>query len=218
MNLSTARSTLRAKEIGIRKVSGAQRKEIIFQFLSESVIMAWIAMILASVLTIILIPFLNKVSGQQLQLSILLSPVIIILLLLVPFFVGIISGIYPALFMSSFKPVAVLKGFLKVGGGMQLRKVLVIVQFAISIILIICTAIVFRQMRYMETKSLGFDREQILTVPYVNDFVMKYDAFRNDLLMNSSIKTTTRSSRIPTGRLLDEMGASMSSGDIPGAS
>ncbi|HEU0063958.1 MAG TPA: FtsX-like permease family protein, partial [Flavisolibacter sp.] len=213
MNLSTARSILRAKEIGIRKVSGAQRKEIIFQFLSESVILAWIAMITASVFTIILIPFLNKVSGQQLQLSILLSPLLIILLLLVPFFVGVISGIYPALFMSSFKPVTVLKGFLKVAGGLQLRKVLVIVQFAISIILIICTGIVFRQMRYMETKSLGFNREQIITVPYVNDFVMKYDAFRNDLLMNSSIKTTTRSSRIPTGRLLDEMGASIASGD-----
>jgi putative ABC transport system permease protein len=213
MNLSTARSTLRAKEIGIRKVSGAQRNEIIFQFLSESVILAWIAMILASVVTIILMPFLNKISGQHLQLSILLSPVVILLLLLVPFFVGIISGIYPALFMSSFKPVTVLKGFLKVGGGLQLRKVLVIVQFAISIILIICTGIVFRQMKYMQTKSLGFDREQIITVPYVNDFAMKYDAFRNDLLMNSSIKNTTRSSRIPTGRLLDEMGASIESGD-----
>jgi putative ABC transport system permease protein len=213
MNLSTARSTLRAKEIGIRKVAGAHRNEIIFQFLNESVLMSWISMIISFGLCYLLMPYMDKVSGENLRTSILFKPWIILLLFFIPFIVGILSGIYPALFMSSFKPVKVLKGFLKTSGGMTLRKVLVVVQFAISIILIICTGIVFRQMRYMQTKSLGFDKEHIVTLPFASELGEKYDAFRSDLLMNSSIKDMARSSRIPTGRLLDETGVRMSSGD-----
>ena len=213
MNLSTARSTLRAKEIGIRKVSGAQRNEIIFQFLSESVLLSWIAMILALILTLVFLPYLNQLSGEQLDISVLFSPVILIGLFLLPFVVGILSGIYPALFMSSFKPITVLKGLFKSGGGLGLRKVLVVMQFAISIILIICTGIVFRQMRYMQTKSLGFDKEQIVTMAYAPELNDKYNTFRSELLQSSYVKDITRSSRIPTGRLLDEMGAKISSGD-----
>jgi putative ABC transport system permease protein len=214
MNLSTARSTLRAREIGIRKAVGAQRKEVIAQFLSESVLVAWIAMLFAFLLTWLLFPLLNKVSGQQLDISILLKWQIIIPILVVPFVVGIVSGIYPALFMSSFQPVKVLKGLMKVGGGnISFRKVLVTLQFAISIILIISTAIVFTQMRYMQTKSLGFDREHIITIPYETQLNDRYDAFRTELLSNSNIKNAGRSSRIPTGRLLDAMGARMISGD-----
>jgi putative ABC transport system permease protein len=116
--------------------------------------------------------------------------------------------------MSSFQPVKVLKGFLKTGGAnISFRKVLVTFQFAISIILIICTAIVFSQMKYMQNKALGFDKEQIITVPYVTALNDKYDAFRNELLANSNIKNLGRSSRIPTGRLLDAQGASMRGGD-----
>ena len=214
MNLSTARSTLRAREIGIRKVAGAQRSEIITQFLSESVLVSWIAMLLAFGLTMGVLPWLNKISGQQLDISILLKWQIIVPVLIVPFLVGIISGIYPALFMSSFQPVKVLKGLLKIGGGnISFRKILVTMQFAISIILIICTAIVFNQMRYMQNKSLGFDKEHIVTLPYPNELNDKYDAFRTELLSNSNIKNAGRSSRIPTGRLLDAMGAKISSGD-----
>lgn len=214
MNLSTARSTLRAREIGIRKVSGAQRSEIIIQFLSESVLISWIAMLFAFGLTWLLLPWLNILTGQQLSINILLKWQIIIPVVIVPFLVGVISGIYPALFMSSFQPVKVLKGLLKVGGGnISFRKVLVTMQFAISIILIICTAIVFSQMRYMQNISLGFDREHIVTVPYTPDLSDKYEAFRTELLSNSNIKNAGRSSRIPTGRLLDEMGTRVSSGD-----
>ncbi len=214
MNLSTARSTLRAREIGIRKVAGAQRSEIIIQFLSESVLVSWLAMILAFGLTALILPFLNKISGQQLELGILLHWQIIMPILIVPFVVGLISGIYPALFMSSFKPVKVLKGFLKTGGGnISFRKVLVTAQFAISIILIICTAIVFNQMRYMQTKALGFNKDNIVNIPYGNEMVEKFDAFRAELLSNSNIKNAGRSSRIPTGRLLDAMGSSVASAD-----
>jgi putative ABC transport system permease protein len=213
MNLSTARSTLRAKEIGIRKVVGAERKEIILQFLSESVLVSWISMIAALGLTWLAMPWLNKISGQELGMKMLLSWKIILPMLLIPFVVGIVSGIYPALFMSSFQPVKVLKGFLRIGGGISFRKVLVSLQFAISIILIIATGVVFWQMRYMQNKILGFDKEHIVTLPYATALNDNYTAFRNELLSNSNIKNVGRSSRIPTGRLLDAMGARIKSGD-----
>ncbi len=214
MNLSTARSTLRAREIGIRKVVGAQRKEIMLQFLSESVLVSWLAMLFAFGITWMVIPWLNKLSGQQLSIETLLKWQLIVPILIIPFLVGIISGLYPAIFMSSFQPVKTLKGFLRIGGSnISFRKTLVTLQFAISIILIICTAIVFSQMRYMQTKSLGFDKEHIVTLPYASELNDRYDAFRTDLMSNSFIRNVGRSSRIPTGRLLDAMGARMVSGD-----
>jgi putative ABC transport system permease protein len=213
MNLSTARSTLRAREIGIRKVVGAEKKEIIFQFLSESVLVSWLSMFAAFGLTWIAIPWLSKISGQDLNVGTILNWKIILPLLLIPFVIGFISGIYPALFMSSFHPIRVLRGILRIGGGISFRKALVAFQFGISIILIIATGIVFWQMRYMQNKSLGYDKEKILTLPYATALTENYDAFRNELLANSSIKNVGRSSRIPTGRLLDNMGARMKSGD-----
>jgi putative ABC transport system permease protein len=214
MNLSTARSALRAKEIGIRKVIGARKKELIFQFLSESVLISWAAILIAFVLLYFTLPWLVKISGQQLSINILLKWQILVPLFLTPFAVGILSGVYPALFMSSFQPVKTLKGLVKVGGGsISFRKVLVIAQFTISIVLIITTIIVFQQLRYMQETSLGYDKEHIITMPYYNSINPRYDAFRNDLLQNTGIKDIARSSRIPTGRLLDEQGASAMVGD-----
>jgi putative ABC transport system permease protein len=214
MNLSTARSVLRGKEIGIRKVVGARRKELIGQFLSESVLICWIATILAFLLTWASLPFLNKLSGQNLSIEILLKWQIVLPLVLVPFIVGLLSGIYPALFLSSFQPIKVLKGVFKVGSrSISFRQVLVVVQFAISIILIICTAIVFQQLRYMQTKSLGFNKDHIVTLAYNGNLTPKYESFRAELLSNSNIKSITRSSRIPTGRLLDAMGSQINRGD-----
>jgi putative ABC transport system permease protein len=214
MNLSTARSTLRAREIGIRKVVGARKKEIMLQFLSESVLVSWLAMLLAFGCTWLVIPWLNKISGQTLSLNIILKWQLIVPIILIPFVVGILSGLYPAMFMASFQPIKTLKGFLKIGGKtISFRKALVILQFGISIILIICTSIVFSQMSYMQSKALGYDREHIITLPYPSELSQQFDAFRNDLLANSYIKNVARSSRIPTGRLLDAMGARMVSGD-----
>ena len=214
MNLSTARSALRAREIGIRKVIGARKKELILQFLSESVIISWTAILLAFVCLYFALPWLNKVSGQHSTIAILYKWQVLIPILLTPFIVGILAGLYPALFMSAFQPVKTLKGLFKAGGGnISLRKVLVVAQFAISIVLIITTIIVYQQLTYMQNTALGYNKEHVVTLPYYNAVNTQYDAFRNQLLQNANIKDVARSSRIPTGRLLDASGASTIVGD-----
>ena len=214
MNLSTARSALRAREIGIRKVIGARKRELIFQFLSESVLISWLAILLAIGFLYLTLPWLNKLSSQNLSLDILMKWQVLVPVFLAPFIVGVISGIYPALFMSSFQPVKTLKGLFKVGGSnISFRKVLVITQFAISIILIITTMVVFQQLRYMQNTSLGYDKEHVVTMSYSSALQPQYEAFRNDLLRDANVKDAARSSRIPTGRLLDGMGASTIVGD-----
>jgi putative ABC transport system permease protein len=136
MNLSTARSALRAREIGIRKVIGARKKGLILQFLSESVMISWVAIILALCLCYFALPWLNKLSGQQLSIDILLKWQVLVPVFFAPFVIGFISGIYPALFMSSFQPIKTLKGlFRSDGSNISFRKVLVVTQFSISIIL-----------------------------------------------------------------------------------
>jgi len=214
MNLSTARSSLRAREIGVRKVIGAQRSQLIVQFLSESVLLTLLAMSVAVVLTLIFIPSLRLLSGQQLSLTGILQGKVLIGLLVLPFIVGILSGIYPALFLSAFQPVIVLKGlFAAASNKINFRKILVVVQFSISIILIIGTVIVFQQLRFIQDTPLGFDKDQVATMTYVFNNESQYNSFRNELLQTPSIKDVARSSRIPSGRLLDGMGARVLVGD-----
>ncbi len=207
MNLSTARSATRAKEIGIRKVAGAQQGELMRQFLSESLLMTLLAMVLAVGLTWLLLPLLESLTGKDLTIQSIFNGQFAMLAVGVTALVGLLSGIYPALFMSSFQPIAVLKGVFKAGGGnVSLRKVLVIGQFCISIILISCTGIVFQQLKYMQNKSLGFDKEHVLTLPYYNSIGEKWEAFRNELLSNSTIKDAGRSLLVPSNRLLNSNG------------
>ncbi len=214
MNLSTARSALRAKEIGIRKVAGAQRQEIITQFLSESVLIAYMAIILATLLVWAVIPWLNSATGLELTMASLLRAEVLVPLAFTPLVVGLLSGVYPALFMSSFQPSKVLKGLFKAGGrSISFRKVLVVVQFTISIILIASTVIVFQQLHYMQTSSLGFSKEHILTMDYNSGLDRTFTAFREQLLRDKNVKNAARSSRIPSGRLLDSQGAQTESGD-----
>jgi len=213
MNLSTARSALRAKEIGIRKVVGAQRKEIITQFLSESVLITYLSLLIAFGLTALLLPAIDKFSNLQLNINSLSNWQVLLPILTLPFVIGLISGIYPALFISSFIPVKVLKGILKVNTGtFSFRKVLVVLQFSISIVLIVATIVVFRQLQYIQDKDLGFSKDHVLTMQYDGSLSKQFDAFRTDLLKNPGIKAIGRSSRIPSGRLLDDQNASVLQG------
>lgn len=214
MNLSSARSVLRAKEIGVRKTAGATKRELIAQFLSESVFIAWLAALLALILSIIALPWLNQLADETLSIDNLLQWKVVAAILLVPFMVGIFSGIYPALYLSSFEPAKVLKGIIKKGGGnISFRKALVVFQFTVSIILIVATAIVFQQLNYIRNKSLGFDKSHVITLGYNSGFDQSYQSFKEDLLSNSNIKEVSRSSRIPTGRLLDSQDSQLNRGD-----
>jgi putative ABC transport system permease protein len=213
MNLSTARSVLRAKEIGIRKVVGAQRKEIIAQFLSESVVITYISLLIAFGLTVLLLPAINNMSGLKLSVNSLLTWHVLFLVFLMPCIVGLISGIYPALFMSSFIPVKVLKGLFKVQTStFSFRKVLVVLQFSVSIVLIVATAVVFKQLQYIQDKDIGIDKDHVLTMQYDGALDKHFYAFKADLLRNPDIENIGRSSRIPSGRLLDYQNASVLEG------
>ena len=214
MNLSTARSTLRAKEIGIRKVSGAGRGELISQFLCESVLIGYLSFVMAAALTFLLLPSVNDFTGLHLSIYSLLQPSVLIPILLTPVLVGLLSGVYPALFLSSFQPVKVLKGLFKAGSNTaSFRKILVVAQFSISIVLIISTVIVFQQLHFMQNASLGFNKDHIVVMDNIDALDKNFNSFRSALLENTHFLDVTRSSRIPSGRLLDEQGASTESGD-----
>ena len=162
MNLSTARSARRSREVGLRKVAGGTRSQIAFQFLGESVLFSLFALVLAMVLVEILVPGFNQLTGKELSVNIL-SPSIIAGLLLIAILTGIISGSYPAVFLSSFKPVHVLKG-IQASGSKSFRRTLVVFQFALSVALIISTLTIGRQMNYIRNKHLGFQKENIVTL------------------------------------------------------
>lgn len=165
MNLTTARSARRAKEIGIRKVTGSTRQQLVAQFLSESLVTAFIAVLLSVLLMFILLPLFNSLSGKEFVLSTLFRSSNITLLLAVILFTGFVGGSYPALYLSGFKPVSILKGSLsKASGNVNLRRTLVVLQFSISMVMLICTWVVYSQLNYVRKKDLGFDKNQVMTV------------------------------------------------------
>jgi len=201
MNLATARSANRAKEVGIRKVVGSQRLQLIKQFLGESIFLSIIGILLAVGLVELLIPNFNELSGKQLSLDFGNNVFLLTGLLFMALIVGFISGAYPAFFLSSFKPIAAIKG--DVGSGKSssiLRKGLVILQFAISITLIVGTAVVYRQLNYMSSKKLGFDREQVLVIRMDNSEIKsKQELFKNELLRNPAISGVSATSNLLGG-------------------
>lgn len=207
VNLSTARATKRSKEVGLRKVVGAFKQQLIGQYLSESVLIAFFALVIGMIAAFISLPWLNDFTGKGLSLNIIQNWQLFLGVIVFAVLVGLLAGIYPAFVISGFKPVAVLKGQQGSAKGKSgIRKVLVIAQFGISIVLLIATAITFEQLSYLNNRKLGYDRNQVITLTYYGLLNQGYDAFYNEMLKSSSVKNIGRSSRIPTGRLLDSQG------------
>lgn len=199
MNLSTARSANRAKEVGLRKVVGAQKHHLIRQFYGESVVYAFIALVFAVILVTILLPVFSKLTGKELTWGVAGIGPLLIGLIVLTIFTGVIAGSYPALFLSTFQPVKVLRGGLKSGAASStFRRVLVIVQFSLSILLIIGTTIVYKQLNYMKQKSLGWDKEQLLYVVLRGDIGDSYETLKSELTKDPKILDVTASSNLPT--------------------
>jgi putative ABC transport system permease protein len=196
INLATAKSSLRAKEIGIRKVSGAQRTSLVFQLLMESLVICLISSLLGIALTHLLGPVVNELTQKQLQVG--GNATVLLYLGIVTLTIGLIAGIFPALYLSSFQPVAVLKGFkLNERGALNLRKSLVIVQFTISVVLIIGALIIMEQMKYVQSAKLGFDKEQVLVIQ--NAFALSRSdrsSFLNAIKDLSGVKKAATSSTV----------------------
>jgi len=194
MNLSTAKSSGRAKEIGVRKSVGANRGQVAIQFLVESVLIAAIAFILAIGFAYLLLPAATSISQRELKLPLFSNPWLFLLLLGLTVLVGIIAGLYPAAYLSSFRPVAVLKNSLQTGSTKgNFRNLLVICQFTGAVFLIIATIFAVRQFRFMQQKDPGFSREQVIVVPLNSTADRNYETFKQTLLGNSIIKGVTAS-------------------------
>lgn len=181
MNLSTARSAKRAKEVGIRKVVGANRSRLIGQFMGEALLLTLVAVVVALWLTMLLLPAFNQLTGKMTAIP-FAEPDFLLALVGVVLATGLVAGSYPALFLSSLQPVRVLKGSLKFRPGATLfRQGLVVVQFVISMLLIIGTLVIYRQVNYIMTKNLGFDRENLIYVPLEGDLLPKYATLKQEL-------------------------------------
>lgn len=179
MNLSTARSAGRAKEVGLRKTLGSQRRQMIGQFLSESYIYSTTAIALAVVVSYLVLPYFNLLSGKELTLQVLATPSFLGAALVLLILVGLVAGSYPAFYMTSFSAVEVLKGKVRAGVRSKgIRSSLVVFQFAISTFLIIVTAIVFQQLNYMQDKNLGMDKQNVITVTGTSRLGTHADAFK----------------------------------------
>ncbi len=211
MNLSTARSEKRAKEVGIRKTVGSLRSQIIGQFLSESVLVAFLAFILSIAFVLLFLPFFNGLADKDMHLP--WSNIVFWLLALAfTFFTGIVSGSYPAFYLSGFEPIKVLKGTFRVGRYASLpRKILVVIQFTVSIALIIGTIIVFRQIQYAKDRPVGYTRGGLITIDMNTPELYgkgKYDLIRNDLLSTGVVENMAESSSPPTNVYSNNIGFS----------
>lgn len=204
MNLATASAAKRATEVGIRKVAGAEKRRLIWQFLTESFLTTVLALILAVVLVELFLPAFNNLADKKLDLIAIGPWRLAAGLLFIGVFVGFAAGSYPAFFLSSFKPAVVLKsGAMRGVRGTLLRRILVTFQFIITIVLFISTMVVNRQMKYMLSKDLGFDKENLVVIDRVYVLDNQTDAFRQELLKNPSISQASFSSAVPGGLIGD---------------
>ncbi|MCD4730270.1 MAG: FtsX-like permease family protein, partial [Bacteroidales bacterium] len=201
MNLATARSAHKAKEVGIRKVLGAHRNKLIRSLIGESVFLSALSLILSVMIVESLLPYINDLLDKNLTFTIIDNTTSYVILLVVTIVVGIIAGSYPALYLSSFKPVVVLKGVVNTGRNSgRLRKTLIVFQFTISICMIAGTFIVTRQMNFIRERDLGFRKENVLVVRSTDTIFKKLaNSFKSELLSNPNIYNVSTSSSIPGG-------------------
>ena len=204
MNLATARSVKRATEIGVRKTLGAPRQSLMYQFLSESVLVAFFALLLAFVLAQFSMPAFNAFMEKSLTANPLVNPDIFGWFFLVTLLVGIIAGSYPAFYLSSFKAIKVFQENFRQGSSGVLRKALVVFQFAISIVLILATVVVYNQWNFLQNKDLGMNKENLVMVPIPD--LDQYQSLKNQLLQNPDVLSVGASNKRLTSRLSSNLG------------
>jgi len=198
MNLSTAHSANRAKEVGVRKVLGSPRNKLIAQFLTESLVACFLSFAIAIAIVALLLPLFNQLADKQISVSVLSRPGILSGISALLILVSLISGSYPAFFLSSFQPIKVLKGNLSMGfKGSALRNTLVVLQFTISVVLMIGTLVIYNQLHYIRDKDLGFNKEQVLTLQNTSALNNNTTAFTNELLQMPGVKNVTTSGFLP---------------------
>lgn len=206
MNLSTATAAKRAKEVGIRKVLGSNKNQLLMQFLSESFIITVLAMLLAAILVVVSLPFYNELSGKELQISYLFRPAVLMAMLALTLLISVLAGSYPAFFLSSFKPITALKNkFLGGNNNKGVRSGLVVFQFVISAGLIFATLIVNQQMNYIHTKDIGYDRDQLLVIQEAYLLGNDQTTFKNEILKNPKVASITNSAFAPAGNTDNNM-------------
>ena len=199
MNLSTARSAKRAKEVGLRKVVGALKYHLVRQFYGESLVFAIIALIFAMLIVTLLLPVFGEFAGKELSWQVSGSGTLILGLVGIAIFTGLVAGSYPAMFLSAFQPVKVLKGSFKSGAGSaRFRKILVVFQFTLSILLIIGTTGIYKQLNFMKDKRLGWDKEHFLYIPLRADMRKSYPALKAELAKDSRILGVSGSTHHPS--------------------
>ncbi len=199
MNLSTARSSNRAKEVGVRKVLGSLRSSLVRQFLAESIIVSLISLVVAVALITLCLPYFNALSGKSITVHFLSRPQWQLSLIGLALLVGLMAGAYPAFYLSAFSPIKVLKGMLSTGfKSGRLRSTLVVFQFSISIFLIISTIIIYNQLQYIRHKDIGFDREQVLVVQNADALGSRSKAFQTELMRIGGVENVTMTTFLPT--------------------
>lgn len=198
MNLATAQATRRAKEVGIKKVSGSNREQLVGQFLTESTALSLASLLLAIIVTVLILPYFNTLLDIKMNADLIGNWSVIPLLLVISIFIGIMAGSYPAFYLSSFNPYMVLKGSqLKGKSSGRLRNLLVILQFAISIILIIGTTIMFRQLQFMQNKELGFNKDNVMVINRADAVGNHIKSFKDDLLKIPGVMSVSASTAVP---------------------
>ncbi|NML19554.1 FtsX-like permease family protein [Pseudoflavitalea sp. G-6-1-2] len=199
INLSTARSMERAREVGVRKVVGAEKSQIFKQFLSESVLLSLVALILSFGIVLLVLPSFNQLSDRTLSGWALLSPTVIGISLFAIVCIGLLAGSYPAVVLSAFQPVKVLKGaFKSTSSGTILRKTLIVFQFSISAFLIIATFIIQKQLNYIQNRKLGYEREHVVVLPYDRNVLKNIKAIKSEFTANKDILSVSRAGDAPT--------------------